>query len=344
VPLPAISEASSPTRAGGRARRSDGQAHRAQGGRVCREGGHVAEMQRRRLLSAFAEILAEDGLEGANTGHVCARAGVSRRTFYDLFADREACFTAVFEEAVERISSSIRPAYTSGRRWREGVRGALTVLLELLDEDPALVRVCLIETLKGAPAVLERRRQTVDVLAAVIDEGRCEARDKTGPGPLTAQSTVGGAISVICSHALERDPRPLRELLDPLMSMIVHPYLGAAAARRELEHQTPCPPPAPANDDHTPDNVREPFKNLPIRITFRTARVLATIAANPGANNREIARHAGVTDQGQMSKLLRRLQGCGLIENRSPGHDKGEPNAWRLTQHGQAIQQTIQLP
>jgi AcrR family transcriptional regulator len=326
VPSPAISEAPS---------------------HASRAGGHVAGMQRRRLLLAFAEVLAEDGLEGAGVGRVCARAGVSRRTFYDLFGDREACFMAVFDAAIERICLSVLPAYAEGRRWRERVRGALTVLLGLLDEEPALIRVCLIETLKGAPMLLERRARILDALAAVVDEGRRETKGKTGgPGPLTAQSIVGGALSVISTRSLERDPRPLRELINPLMSMIVQPYLGAPAARRELEREIPQREVSPFvhGNGRAAGHVREPFRDLPIRITFRTARVLATIAVHPGASNREIGDHAGVADQGQMSKLLNRLEGCGLIENQSPGHDKGQPNAWRLTQHGQAIQHTIQLP
>jgi DNA-binding MarR family transcriptional regulator len=44
-----------------------------------------------------------------------------------------------------------------------------------------------------------------------------------------------------------------------------------------------------------------------------------------------------MTDQGQTSKLLKRLERAGLIENAGPGRDSGEPNAWRLTPRGQEI-------
>jgi AcrR family transcriptional regulator len=307
--------------------------------RAGREGGHVTEMQRRRLLLAFAEVLAEDGLEEAGVGRVSKRAGVSRRTFYDLFDDREACFVAVVEAAVERISQSVVPAYAQAGHWRERVRGSLAVLLEFFDEEPALARVCLIETLKAGPAVLERRRQVVDALTSAVDEGRSESKDTAGPPPLTAQSTVGGAISVIHARVLEEDPRPLSELLNPLMSMVVHPYLGPAAARRELDRHVPSP--TPARNGHAPKHARDPFKDLPICITFRTARVLATISAQPGASNRQIGDAAGVTDQGQMSKLLSRLEGFELIENHGQGHAKGEPNAWRLTERGHGVLQAL---
>jgi AcrR family transcriptional regulator len=296
-------------------------------------------MQRRRLLLAFAEVVAESGLEDAGVGRVCKRAGVSRRTFYDLFDDREACFVAVVDVTTERISQSVLPIYTGNGRWRERIRAALSALLGFLDEEPVLAHVCLIETLKAGPAVAERRRRVLDGLAAVVDGGRSESKTGAEPPPLTGQSTVGGAVSVIHAHVLEGNPRPLIELLNPLMSMIVHPYLGGAAARLELDRQVPEP--KSARNDCVPKRARDPFKDLPIRITFRTARVLAVIAAQPGASNRQIGDAAGVPDQGQISKLLSRLAGYGLIENHGEGHAKGEPNAWTLTERGQAIQETI---
>jgi DNA-binding MarR family transcriptional regulator len=70
-------------------------------------------------------------------------------------------------------------------------------------------------------------------------------------------------------------------------------------------------------------------------------RVLAAIAAAPGASNRTVAQAAGVADQGQISKLLARLEGLGLICNRSVGHLKGEPNAWELTARGMEVEQAV---
>jgi DNA-binding MarR family transcriptional regulator len=119
------------------------------------------------------------------------------------------------------------------------------------------------------------------------------------------------------------------------MAMIVHPYLGANAAHKELELPGPCAPRI------SPRNSADPFKGLPIRFTYRTALVMATIAADPGASNRHIADSAGIADEGQTSRLLRRLRECELIENRGQGQAKGEANAWRLTRRGEAIQTAI---
>ena len=116
------------------------------------------------------------------------------------------------------------------------------------------------------------------------------------------------------------------------MAMIVHPYLGSAAARRELER------PVPKAEGTSNGTLKDPFKDyLSIRFTYRTAQVLATIADNAGASNRFVADSAGISDDGQISRLLTRLLRAGLIENQTGGRFKGEANAWALTEHGAAV-------
>jgi DNA-binding MarR family transcriptional regulator len=79
-----------------------------------------------------------------------------------------------------------------------------------------------------------------------------------------------------------------------------------------------------------------------MRLTYRTVRVLLAIGQQPGASNRHVAEAAGILDQGQTSKLLRRLAHLGLVENASPTDgQRGEPNAWQLTTRGERLRETI---
>src|SRR6202042_1559715 len=122
---------------------------------------------------------------------------------------------------------------------------------------------------------------------------------------------------------------PLKNLLGELMGLIVLPYLGMAAARRERLRAAPplvvpqLPPPTPELS-----LAAEHSLTLPMRLTYRTARVLEEIAQHPGVSNRTVAERVGIIDQGQISKLLARLERLALLENTGEGHTKGEPNAW----------------
>jgi DNA-binding MarR family transcriptional regulator len=84
-----------------------------------------------------------------------------------------------------------------------------------------------------------------------------------------------------------------------------------------------------------------PLRELEMRLTYRTMRVLLSVASHPGASNRELGVAAEIHDQGQASKLLARLQKLGLIENAGAGHARGRPNAWTLTDRGAEVQRTI---
>ncbi len=123
-------------------------------------------------------------------------------------------------------------------------------------------------------------------------------------------------------------------LLGPLMGLIVLPYQGRAVAEREAAR------PAPRRRRATPPLV-DPLRDLEMRLTYRTVRVLVAIASTEGASNRVVSDTAGVADQGQISKLLARLEHLGLIENMGEGHAKGEPNAWQLTPRGVEVERTI---
>ena len=65
------------------------------------------------------------------------------------------------------------------------------------------------------------------------------------------------------------------------------------------------------------------------------------IAANPGASNRAVASAAGIEDEGQASKLLKRLAGLGLVENTAPDREPGWANAWRLTARGVGVERAL---
>ncbi len=311
----------------------------------------------------MVEVVGERGVARVSVADVVARAGISRRTFYELFEDREDCFLAAFEQAVARASEAVLGAYGAygvGGVWRGRVRAGLTALLGFFDEEPGLGAVLVLDALNAGPVVLERRGLLLEALIAAVDGGRGEGRVGQGYPPLAAEGVVGAVFSVVHARMLERRVQRAvvgrsrrgapggvatrggsqREglgflgLVNPLMELIVMPYLGTAAARRELERAVPAV-------SVVERSYSNPLRDLDMRLTYRTVRVLVAIAECPGSSNRRVAEHAGVADQGQISKLLARLEHLGLVGNVGVGPAKGEPNAWSLTALGLEVERAI---
>ena len=319
------------------------------------------------MLVAAGEIVEEGGYEKLIPARVISRAGVSSRTFYDLFVDREDCFVAVFDEALDEARAAVVPAYESERRPREQLRMALAALLDLLDREPVVAKVLIVEALRGGARIGKRREEVLAELAGAIHRLGMRARDPEDgePLPLTDEGIVNAVLGVI--HARvgrpnvgarvgrpnsrarvgRSDSRPLGELLGPLMAMIVLPYLGARAAGKELSA------PGARVRFGGEAEVKIPAKAMPkllkdpsVRITERTLCVIMAIAEANGRgalpSNSDVGWAAGDIDKGQISKALRRVERLGLIENVSTnGGGQGGTNAWRLTAAGEELARTL---
>jgi AcrR family transcriptional regulator len=288
------------------------------------------------MLAAAVEAVEEVGYARMTVAQVISRARVSRKTFYDVFTDREDCFLAAFEQALGQASSIARDAYESESTWRDGIRAALARLLMFMDEEPGLAKLCVVEALGAGERVLDRRAKVLDELAVIIDRGRAATNATREPPEVTAEGVVGAIFAVLHTRVLEPDAEPLTGLLNSLMSMIVLPYLGARAAGRELS-RPPLDVPTDARP-LVPARHKDPLEGLNMRLTYRTVRVLMVIAEHPGASNREIAEGSGIVDQGQISKLLNRLARLKLVENLGEGQEKGAANAWHLTARGAQVE------
>jgi len=298
--------------------------------------GQVTQIQRSRMLAAAVEAVEDVGYARMTVAQVISRARVSRKTFYDVFTDREDCFLATFEQALGQARAIAEEAYTSEPTWREGIRAALARLLLFMDEEPGLAKLCIVEALGAGERVLDRRAAVLDELARVIDRGRAATNATREPPEVTAEGVVGAIFAVLHTRVLENGGEALTDLLGSLMSMIVLPYLGARAAGRELAR----PPLEVPVDGRTRSQARhkDPLEGLNMRLTYRTVRVLMVIAEHPGASNREIAEGSGIVDQGQISKLLNRLARLKLVENVGEGQEKRAANAWHLTSRGSQVE------
>ncbi|MGH2912210.1 MAG: TetR/AcrR family transcriptional regulator [Solirubrobacteraceae bacterium] len=309
-----------------------------------RGGSHpqLAEVQRSRLLAATIRAVDELGSRNLSVSEITRHARVSRRTFYELFADREACLLAALEGAVESVEKELAALDLNGLGWCERVRTGLWGILSFFDREPALARACVVESLRGGTQILQARERVLTRLVAVVDEGRGENSRLKESTDVTAEGVVGAALAILYTRLLRQDGERLSGLSGELMGMIVLPYLGPEAARREQKRRAPAPARAATAKPGSPDKlVGDPLEGVRIRLTYRTVRVVECVAARPGLSNRQVGDAAGISDQGQISKLLARLERKGVLVNTGRGDHDGEPNAWCLTAIGERVAHSI---
>jgi AcrR family transcriptional regulator len=305
--------------------------------------GRSPDRQRARLLDATFSVVSEDGYRRMTARRVSSRAGVSHKTFYDLFSDREGCFLAAFDHAVDELATVVLPAWEGEQEWSGRIRAGLAALLGVLDRESALRLLVFVEALGAGPRVLERRAQVLGVLQGAVDQGRAGVKAGRELPPLTAEGVVGAALSVVHARLIQDGSESLTGLLNPLMAMIVLPYRGRAAAARELARPAPKPTVALMGRERLGASLTAASVGrvrIPFRLTVRTHMVLAAVAElsaqGSDPNSREVSDAAGVTDQGQISKLLARLEGHGLLQN-TGGNTQGIARAWHLTPRGEEI-------
>src|ERR1700691_5771048 len=186
----------------------------------------VAEIQRSRLLAGALGALNEHGYARTTVAQITSRSRVSRRTFYELFENREACLAALLEDILGTLREELEAAGLEDLAWRERVRGGLWVILCFFDRQPTLARVLMEQSAHGGARVLERREQIHARLAAILDEGRGERSRGGECSSLTGGGLIGAVGGIVNARLSRREPEPMRGLLGELMGLIVLPYLG----------------------------------------------------------------------------------------------------------------------
>jgi AcrR family transcriptional regulator len=198
-----------------------------------RRRGSLSEDQvpRARMIKAMLDVVSEEGYSGASVTAIVSRARISSRTFYTHFESAEDCFLAAFDDCLGEIRAVVGPAYQRQGRWSSGrIRAALEALLAFLEEDRASAVLVFLEAPKAGVDVQERRARIVEILQVVVDAGRSESKAGTTPPDLTNEIVVEGAIATIQARLSRPESISLRELVNPLMSVIAYSYLGSSAA------------------------------------------------------------------------------------------------------------------
>ncbi|MFL5898266.1 MAG: TetR/AcrR family transcriptional regulator [Solirubrobacterales bacterium] len=192
----------------------------------------IKAIQRERLIIAMLDAVSELGYLGTNVQDVLDRAGISRPTFYEHFANKEDCFLAAFDTSAERLRKNLDAAIRKGGDvWRDRVRYGLEALLRFAMREPETARTMVVEARAASATAVRRRVELMDEFARCLDEQARELLPDSGsPTPLTASGIVGGVESLLYSRLCKEEYEGLEGLLPSLMYFVVLPYEGHEAA------------------------------------------------------------------------------------------------------------------
>jgi AcrR family transcriptional regulator len=194
----------------------------------------IVHNQRERMLLAVAEAVAEQGFATTTVADIIARARLSRRTFYEHFADKEECFLAAYDTVVEQLLSAVGQAYEQAEGWTQKVHDGLETFLAYLAAEPAFARMCIVEVVAAGPEARSRRDAAMRVFVDFLEPGRAETPRGLRVPDLAADVVVGGIYEIIYSR-LQRDAADeLVEMLPELLYCALVPYIGHVEAERAV--------------------------------------------------------------------------------------------------------------
>jgi len=175
------------------------------------------ETQRDRLLHGMAATVSRRGYAGTPVAEVLRAAGVSRRTFYEQFADKEDCFLAAYDAVLGVCTERMIAAYHAGETWERGLALAYGALLGTLAAEPEFAHLAIVDVLAAGPRALARREATLRRFARFIDFTRERAELVARPPTLVGQAIVGGIHELIYSQLVRDRAARLPELTDELL-------------------------------------------------------------------------------------------------------------------------------
>jgi AcrR family transcriptional regulator len=292
-------------------------------GAKTRRSGHAYGLpsQRDRLVAAMGELTAEVGASTVGVHHVCQRAGISRRTFYDVYADRDACFLDAIGEAQRRLVARVADAVAqAGAEWEDRVVAAARTTVATLCADRVLGHLCVVAPLAAGPDALALRRATMDEIAKLL--GPPPQVDV--PADLVLAAALGGVWELL-RHFLTDDVAEY-QVTTAAINALLAPFVG----RRRAAVRAQAPGDAVAFVTRWTPSVPETGATS-VMLTELTRQTLQYLAAHPGATNVDVARAIDVRHESQMSRHLGRLESAGIVVRRK----EGRSNAWRLTTRGE---------
>ncbi|CAN7262096.1 TetR/AcrR family transcriptional regulator [Acidovorax sp. LjRoot118] len=184
----------------------------------------TSTVHRSRLLEGMAHAVAVRGYADTTIADIVREASVSRRTFYENFADKAECLIALYEVASGNAITVLRNAIDPHSDWQAQVEQAMGAYFGVLERNPVLLRTLFVEMLGlGAPGLAARRRanqQLADLMLDVVNNRPGERLRKAPLQPMMAMAVVGGINEMVLQSIEQGRANDLQELVEPAAMLL----------------------------------------------------------------------------------------------------------------------------
>jgi AcrR family transcriptional regulator len=190
----------------------------------------VVENQRARMISGMISAVAELGYGKATIAKVIKPAKVSRRTFYETFANREDCYRAAYEASFEFLRDRTVDA-AAGEEWPGSARAGLEALLESLAAHPKLATFFLISPPSVDDATASRHHKAIRELVEAL-VAKAPATGATVTSETRIEALAGGLLRLTAMKVSAGEAEDLPVLLPDLVELFLRPFVGSQDAIR----------------------------------------------------------------------------------------------------------------
>jgi AcrR family transcriptional regulator len=195
----------------------------------------VAQNQRERMLLSTAELVAERGYQKTTIELIAKTARVALSTFYEQFSSKEECFLAAFDDTVAAAAEVFEELLDPDQPWAEQISRALEILLEMVTNEPARARLCIVEAQAAGGESLARYQTMLESVAPKLREGRLHnPRSSRLPDGLEV-AIVGGLAWLVHQRLIGDRDEEIKGLLPEMLQVTLTPYVGEVEASRAAD-------------------------------------------------------------------------------------------------------------
>jgi AcrR family transcriptional regulator len=198
--------------------------------------------QRGRVVEAVADVCSAAGYGPMTVEDIIVTAGISRRSFYDLYSSKADAFLQAVDDIVGRLFVEVEGSTEGIEGFEARVEAALITVLRFFATQPTYAETCLVQVMAAGHEAVERRNAALRRFTALILDNVARELPKRGQPPeIIAEGLVGGIYEILYARVVEGRTNLLPDLLPDLTYSMLLPYLGPAealAAQRRLRRRT----------------------------------------------------------------------------------------------------------